>query len=324
MRTLPPQGGQRPGQRPQPIDTTATNVAPIRQQPAPPAAAQPRQAAQAPRSAAFGGGGLPPPPAGFDPNSGGGGGGGFVKRDDDYWRDHPLFEGTHHFTLYVNKIKWWGLDGYSVDFRVTEWDRATNRSGDNHGRPIAWQQSMMASKMWEWQNGDEKAGRAYGHFRHRLVTAYAACGWPEERWEVDDTIPQSEWQVDPRTGQKVPPRCPPWHQFFVHQLANGLVVPVVLAAEVVVERGREKWPEVRRLSVVTDSQRKVPFEAPLPYEVPPAVAAFHRWEVKETRTYTIPAKTAKNGYQYDAYDVEAAVLSQVQVGQVGLPTYKDL
>lgn len=314
MRTLPPQGGQRPPQ--QQSATQATNVAPIRQQPTPPATTQQsRSAAQAPRSAAFGGGGLPPPPPGFDPSAVGER---FVKRDDAYWDAHPLDAGSYNFVVYVSKIKWWGADGYSIEFKVSDWDRETNRptvhgyyrDGNgivHHGRPIAWQQSMMASKMWEYANGDEKAGRAYGHFRHKIVAAYTACGWPEERWEIDSGSP-----------------CPPWHQFFVHPLANGLVVPVVLAAEVVVERGREKWPEVRRLSVVTDSQRKVPFEAPLPYEVPPAVAAFHRWGVKETRTYTIPAKTAKNGYQYDAYDVEAAVLSQVQVGEVGLPTYKDL
>lgn len=249
------------------------------------------------KAPSIGGAGLPPPPPDVDTSEReGDGGGGYVKKDDAYWADHPLRAGTYEFFAYVSKVIWWGPDGVAVTFRVVDWDNATGRSREHHGRPIRWDQSMRAEMLERYASGDEKAKKAFAFWRRDIVGAYTACGFPEDVWEKKPD------------GSVVPP----WHLFFVHGCPDGTRVPIMLQIKVVVQPQREKFPNVRSIIRVNG-----PLQAPLPYDVHPPLAEFHAWRVKETRTINVPSK---------GYSTEVAVLDKDQfvMGHCGLATYKDL
>ncbi len=263
---------------------------PTHQSPTPQPVAPQRQAnpSQQHRPPAFGPGLAPADPS-VDTSSGGGGGG-YEKRDDAYWEAHPLSPGkdgaTYTFASYVSKIVWWNNGGVTVTCKVSDWDRDANRPREHHGRPIDWRQTAS-----DKQRASDKA---YAFWRADLVGAYTAGGWPEESW--------------PKNGEHP---APPWHLFFVHQAADGLMVPIMFGMEVRVtppRSGNGVFVNVKKVVPVPG-----PVQAPMPYEVPPGLAELHRWKVAEHRTFgasnTPSAKLDKD---------------QIPMAHLGMRTWKDL
>ncbi len=265
-------------------------------------AQQPAPARQAPQAQAPRGGGLPPPPAGWTPPAPGSGGG-FQKKTDKEWDAEPLRDGEHTFDMYVAKIVAWNSGGTTLTWRVNQWDRAANRSGAQHGRPVRWDQQPRKKVLEEYLANphDEKAAKRYGNWRHDIVSAYRDAGHPEESWPKD------------QAGNPVPP----WDRFFAVNV-GGVFVPVMFTVRMrawsMSSDGREPFRAVDVQSVTmikTDDGR--PFQAPLPYEVPEPVARAMRWIVAETRD--LPNNLAT-----------VAVIDRNSVGfpHNNMPTYKDL
>ena len=296
---------------PRTIGAPAGQAAPQRQQNAPAPtgaqqAARPNHAATPAAPASSRGGGLPPPPTNWTPPPPGSGNAG--KRTDKEWESYPLRDGEHTFDAYVSKIIAWNSGGVTVTLRVTQWDRAANRSGPDHGRPLRFDQQPRKKVLDEYlaNPNDQKAVDRYCNWRHDLVSAYLACGFPEDSWERD--------------GDDI---IPPWDRFFVRQ-HGGAVVPVVLSVTVRAwsmrdNTGRYSTPfhglDVKSMHVVETAQKQ-PFQAPLPYEVPVALANQHRWGIAETKTI-------------DKNNVPIAVVAVLDrnaltLPHAGLPTYKDL
>lgn len=272
-----------------------------------PAATQPRAAQpQSQRAPSLGGRGLPPAPPEVD-TSQRRGGGGFEKRDDDYWRAHPLRPGERAFAVcYVNKIIAWASGGVNVYARVSDWDANENRPGEHHGRPIDWAQNPHPRVLERMNSADpeEQAGgrKAYGYWRADLVRTYTGMGLPDTAWSQD-----AEGNVEV-----------PWYLFFVRQVGS-LVVPVCFGLTVTVtppNKGRSSFTNIVDGSMVTDSKGGW-VQAPLPYEVPPILADQHRWAIAERKWIG----KIENGPQ-----TEIAVLDRntVPVPHAGLTTWKDL
>lgn len=263
-------------------------------------------AAQSAQTSASRGGGLPPPPTGWSAPSPGAG---FKKRTDAEWDDYPLKDGEHTFDAYVSKIIAWSSGGVTVTLRVTQWDNnagPSGRSGPDHGRPLRFDQQPRKKVLDEYRANpnDQKAVDRYCNWRHDLVSTYVACGFPEDSWERD------------ADGNVVPP----WDRFFVRQHAGG-VVPVVLSVRVRAwsmrdNTGRYATPfhglDFKSMHVL-ETQQKTPFQAPLPYEVPVALANQHRWGVAETKAIG------------DNLAVVAVLdRNTLSMPHGNLPTYKDL
>jgi hypothetical protein len=231
-------------------------------------------------------------------------GGGFTKKTDKEWEADPLRDGDHEFDCYVAKIVAWTSGGVTVTLRVNQWDNSANRSEPQHGRPLKWDQQPRKRVLEDYlaNPGDEKAAKRYGNWRHDIVSAYRDAGYPEDQWPKD------------QDGNPVPP----WDRFFAVN-SGGVFVPVMFTVKV------RAWSmrgdnfatpfhglDVKSIVMIkTDEGR--PFQAPLPYEVPPAVAAALRWTVAETRTIGDNLATT-------------VVVDRNSVGfpHNNLPTYKDL
>lgn len=208
-------------------------------------------------------GGLPPLPSNWTPPSPGG----LTKRTDKEWDADPLAAGEHEFDAYVSKIVAWNAGGVTVTFRVSQWDREANRSGPQHGRPIRFDQQPRRAVLDAYLSdpNDEQAAKKYAYWRHDIVTAYTASGYPEDQWQRDAVGP-----------------VPPWDRFFVIA-AGGLSVPVMFRLKVRAWRGTTaSGVDVKSMSMIKTSDGR-PFQAPLPREVPPGLATLHRWTVVETR-----------------------------------------
>src|SRR5690606_23376845 len=105
---------------------------------------------------------------------------------------------------------------------------------------------------------------------------------------------------------------PPWWLFFVHQCPDGIVVPVVLSAKVVVQPKREKYPGVREIRVIRSSTDDRPFQAPMPYCVPASLADEHRWPIAEMKWFS------------DKAEVALPDRNAIPFPHAGLLTYKEL
>jgi hypothetical protein len=208
--------------------------------------------------------------------------------------------GTYHFDAFVNKVIEWAAGRESVVFRVNQWDRATNRSGPHHGRPIEWRQNMH-DKVIDRMSADNpdtedrgKAQFAYSRWRRDIVGLYTACGWPESDWAK---------------GEDGNPKAP-YDEFFAHQCKDGVFVPIMFRMTVVVEPKRERWPEIRALAPITVNGNFV--QAPMPFFLPPAAATRLGWTIADTDTW-------KDGTTVAKIDRESVIL-----GHLNLPTYKEI
>lgn len=233
---------------------------------------------------------LPPPPPGTEasvPRE---------RRDDAYWLEHPLKAGTYEWDMVVTKIVSWLSGGTTITFRVVQWDHAAFAPGPHHDRQITWDQArpeLVARFDLPGEEG-EKARRGYAAFRAALVSAYTACGWPEDQWPGAPDNP-----------------TPPFWLFFVHTCDDGTVVPVTLHAKVVVQPRRERWPIITEIRQILTSDGR-PFQAPLPYCVPEALAEEHRWGIAEMKWFSDKA--------------HVAVLDRESIAfpHANFPTYKDI
>lgn len=255
---------------------------------------------------------LPPPPADVDTSGGGGGGYEREKRDDAYWAAHPLRAGTFTIHWYVNKIMDWGVNGITVSLRGIDWDASINRPGPHHGRPLDWPQNMRAEIIARMSGDSEDAAtarRAFAYFRRDLVSNYVSLGRPEETWIKD------------ADGAVVPP----WYDFFVHRMPDGVVVPCVLRCRVGVQAKREKFPNLHDMTIVRSPDGS-PVQAPMPFEVVPYVAEVHGWRTTETREINVNGRTTDRGFRYDAFTTTVARVDRdaVPLGHLGLRTYKEL
>jgi hypothetical protein len=249
------------------------------------------------------GSGLPPPPQGWTPPAPGSGGG-FTKKTDKEWEADPLKDGDHEFDAYVAKIVAWNGGGTTITWRINQWDNSINRSGPQHGRPLKWDQQPR-KKVWDAfvaNPSDQKAQDRYYNWRYDLVSSYKDAGFPEDSWPKD------------QAGNPVPP----WDRFFTVN-SGGVFVPVMFSLKVRAWSMRGEGYatpfcglDVKSMTMIKDQAGR-PFQAPLPYEVPPSVAAAMRWPVSETRTIGDNLATV-------------AVVDRNSVGfpHNGMPTYKDL
>ncbi len=261
---------------------------------------------QSQRAPSFGGRGLPPAPPEVDTSSRGSGGS-FEKRDDEYWRAHPLKPGRHEFRVcYVNKIIAWASGGVNVYARVSDWNAHENRPGEHHGRTIDWAQNphpRVLERMSSADPGEAAAGRkSYAYWRADLVQTYTRLGLPDTAWAED-----SAGNVEV-----------PWPFFFVRPAGN-LHVPICFSLTVnrTVPSGRSSsFTNIVDGAQLTDSKSGW-VQAPLPYEVPPMLAEQHRWAIAERKFIG----KLENGPQ-----TEIAVLDRntVPVPHAGLTTWKDL
>jgi hypothetical protein len=286
------------------------------------ATAAPQQAANAPKT--FGGGPTqaattssagPPKPQAYASTSpfavsglpqatydGPEGGGGYEKRDEDYWSAHPLSPGDYTFVAYVRKAIMWGNGEVSVVFQAQQWDKQTNRPGDHHQRPVpdkwGWKQTIPPNVATD--------SPRYKRWRSELVGAYTAGGWPEETWEKD-----------PRTQGPVPP----WYRFFVHECADGSHVPIMLAVVCNVpppnrEKGTGLFCNVKKVVPIRIGDNAL-VQAPMPWEVTPDLAAFHKWKHGEVKQIV----SSKDGSVTQLVPLDK---DQFAVGHLGMTSWKDL
>lgn len=278
-----PKFGQKPASTPAAAPSTPT-TAPAR--PAPPM--QQRQPAPPPTPAA------PPARMGFgagipprDPNAGDGGGD-FEKRDADYWRAHPLKVGTYYFFAFVSKIVMWADGGVTLTLRVSEWDRDQRRPGEHHGRNISWPQGP-----------GNRSGDALNRWRAEIIKAYQAAGYADE----------TAW---PQSSDGAP--CPPWHEFWVQQMPDGLYVPCLLGIEVNVPPPREGMGLFTNVKKV--ARMDGPVQAPMPFELPEQVATLYGWRFGQERHITKDGRHLATTVPIDK--------DCVPLGHLGLKTYKDI
>lgn len=265
----------------------------------PPAASSPQAPSQqrAPAASPFArSGGLPP--ATYEGEVGSGN---FEKRDDDYWQAHPLSPGDYKFVAYVRKAIMWGSGEVSVSFQAQDWDTAANRPGPHHMRPVpdkwGWKQTIPPNVATD--------SPRYKRWRSELVGAYTAGGWPEDTWEKD-----------PTTGGPVPP----WYRFFIHECADGSHVPIMLAVVCNVpppnrEKGSGLFCNVK--AVVPIIINGAPVQAPMPWEVTPDLAAFHKWKHGEVKQ--IVSNKDSSVTQVVPLDKD-----QFAVGHLGMTSWKDI
>lgn len=282
-------GGSAP-----PPPSSAPSHAPVPPQasaPPPRPAVVPAAAPKGPRVLP-GAGTLPPPPPGTEasvPRE---------RRDDEYWQKNPLRAGTYEWDLVVVKIVSWLSGGTTITFRVVQWDNAAKAPGPHHDRQITWDQARpdLVNRFENPGEDGERARNGYAAFRGALVAAYTACGWPEDQWPGAPDNP-----------------TPPFWLFFVHTCGDGTVVPVTLHAKVVVQPKRERWPVITEIrQILTNENPARPFQAPLPYCVPEALAHEHGWPIGEMKWFSDKAHVA-------LLDREA-----IAFPHANLPTYKDL
>ena len=226
------------------------------------------------------------------------GSGNFEKRDDEYWSAHPLSPGDYSFVAYVRKAIMWGNHEVSVSFQAQEWDTQANRPGPHHMRPVP--------DKWGWKqtippNVSTDSPR-YKRWRSELVGAYTVGGWPESSWEKD---PQTQGPV------------PPWYRFFVHECADGSRVPIMLRVTVNVTFPRDGMGSFTNVkSVVPILVNGAPVQAPLPWEVTPDLAAFHKWKHGEVKQI--------NGKDGSVTQLVPLDKDQFAVGHLGMTSWKDL
>jgi hypothetical protein len=270
----------------------AQAATPPRPQQAPAASSQ-RASATSPFATA---GGLPP--ATYEGEVGSGN---FEKRDDDYWQAHPLSPGDYTFAAYVRKAIMWGSGEVSVTFQAQDWDKDANRPGPHHMRPVpdkyGWKQTIPPNVATD--------SPRYKRWRSELVGAYTAGGWPEDSWEVD-----------PTTQGPVPP----WYRFFVHEAADGSHVPIMLAVVCNVpppnrEKGSGLFTNVKKVVPVVINGAFV--QAPMPWEVTPDLAAYHKWKHGEVKQ--IVSNKDSSVTQLVPLDKD-----QFAVGYLGMTSWKDL
>lgn len=256
------------------------------------ASAQQRPPAVSPFASA---GGLPP--ATYEGEVGSGN---FEKRDEEYWQAHPLSPGDYTFLAYVRKAIMWGSGEVSVSFQAQDWDREANRPGPHHMRPVpdkwGWKQTIPPNVATD--------SPRYKRWRSELVGAYTAGGWPEDAWEKD-----------PRTNGPVPP----WYRFFVHECADGSHVPIMLAVVCNVpppnrEKGSGLFCNVKKVVPVIIEGALV--QAPMPWEVTPDLAAFHKWKHGEVKQIVDKAGVFTQLVPLDK--------DQFAVGHLGMTSWKDI
>lgn len=285
-------GKQGAGQLPAPTKTFgggAPAQRPATPQPQPAPARVTAQQANTPAASPFArAGGLPP--ATVEP----GDGGTREKRDDAYWADHPLGVGDHTFVCYVKAVLWSSSNEVSVKFQAQDWDRDTNRPGPHHQRPVpdryGWKQTARP--------GISEKG--YANWRRDLVASYTAGGFPEESWERD------------ASGGPVPP----WHRFFVHECPDGSHVPIMLAVvcNVPPPNGTSLFCNVKQVVPIYIDGK--PYQAPMPFEVHPDLAAFHKWRHGEVKQIAGKVGSVTQLVPLDR--------DQFALGHLGMATYKDI
>lgn len=253
-----------------------------------PASSSQRSPATSPFASA---GGLPP--ATYDGPEGGG------NRDDDYWQAHPLSPGDYTFVAAVRKAIMWGNGEVSVTFQAQEWDREANRPGPHHMRPVpdkwGWKQTIPPNVATD--------SLRYKRWRSELVGAYTAGGWPE-----------SSWEKDPSTQGPVPP----WYRFFIHECADGSHVPIMLLVSVNVTFPRDGMGSfINVKSVIPVLVNGAPVQAPMPREVTPDLAAYHKWKHGEVKQ--IVSNRDNSVTQLVPLDKD-----QFAVGHLGMMSWKDL
>lgn len=237
------------------------------------------------------------PPATYDGPEGGGGN--YEKRDDEYWAAHPLSPGDYSFFAYVRKAIMWGSHEISVSFQAQDWDTQANRPGPHHMRPVpdrwGWKQTIPPNVATD--------SPRYKRWRADLVGAYTAGGWPE-----------SSWEKDPTTQGPVPP----WYRFFIHECADGSHVPIMLRVSVNVTFPRDGMGSFTNVkSVVPILVNGAPVQAPMPWEVTPDLAAFHKWKHGEVKQ--IVSNKDSSVTQLVPLDKD-----QFAVGHLGMTSWKDL
>lgn len=243
------------------------------------------------------------PPATFEGEVGSGGN--FEKRDDDYWQAHPLSPGDYTFVAYVRKAIMWGNGEVSVVFQAQDWDKSqgqNGRPGPHHMRPVpdkyGWKQTIPPNVATD--------SPRYKRWRSELVGAYTAGGWPEETWEKD---PQTQGPV------------PPWYRFFVHECADGSHVPIMLAVVCNVpppnrEKGSGLFTNVKKVVPIRVGDNAL-VQAPMPWEVTPDLAAFHKWKHGEVKQIV----SNKDGSVTQLVPLDK---DQFSVGHLGMTSWKDL
>lgn len=292
------------GTNPTPVGTAPhAQPTPTPHQPTPQALTSGR--APPPRGAS-----LPPPPPDIDTS--GKGGGPREVRDDAYWAKYPLCVGSYTIHWCVNKIVDWGVNGITVVLKGIDWDASINGPGPHHLRPMEWPQTMRAEIIARMSGDTEdakKARKAFAYFRHNLVSNYVSLGRPEDTWVKDEA------------GNPVPP----WYDFFVHRMPDGVAVPCVLRSRVGVQAKREKFPNLHEMTIVRSPDGS-PVQAPMPFEVVPYVAEVHGWRTTETREINVNGRTTDKGFRYDAFTTSVVRVDRdaVPLGHLGLATYKGL
>lgn len=239
---------------------------------------------------------------------------GFEKRDDTYWKAHPFAAGTYDLDVHCNKIVDWSVGRLTIGLQVTQWDRndgPKGAPGPHHQRPIDWDHTRpdLLAKIANADHAPEegcdcpgcKGHRGLQYWRAEMIKAYLAAGYPEDTW--------------PKSQDGHP--MIPWWALLFHQCNDGVFVPVVLRATIAVQAGRQNWPTIRAIKRIVTEDGK-PFQAPMPYAVPPYLAEDMRWSVAEVKRWGTP-----DGFNGTA---EMAILDRngVALGHAGLPTYKDL
>ena len=143
----------------------------------------------------------------------------------------------------------------------------------------------------------------YKRWRSELVGAYTAGGWPESSWEKD---PQTQGPV------------PPWYRFFVHECADGSHVPIMLRVSINVTFPRDGMGSFTNVkSVVPILINSAPVQAPMPWEVTPDLAAFHKWKHGEVKQIV----SNKDGSVTQLVPLDK---DQFAVGHLGMTSWKDL
>lgn len=199
--------------------------------------------------------------------------------------------GYHKFIVSVNDIIPWHF-GDVVAFRV--------EFGPDRGRQIDWAQSEGTDK-----DGNAWSAKRASVWRSQLFGAYAAGGWTLE------PNPATGWPGWPKN--KAGASLPPYDAIFVHECADKVLVPVLLAIEVQVDADYEKYPKVLRVShYLIDG---TPVQAPMPRRTPPWLARQYKWVAADDVISTGSGhvvKVAKPDYK------------QVPLGHGGLKTYRQI
>lgn len=216
-------------------------------------------------------------------------GGGSYPRGDSFM---PLEAGEYDFIVSVNKVVPWHF-GTRLTLRVEH--------GNDRGRQLEWEQ-VPPEKLTSTE--------ALAVWRSTLFAAYAAGGWP---LEANESTGWPGWKRAPSGGN-----VPPYYLCCVTEAADLSHVPVLLSVHVSIRAGYEKFHRITAVRQHLDANGN-PVQAPLPYGVPPWMAAMHKWAgVRED----IVVKSGENAGK--AIPFTKLQFDQFKVGHCKMSTWRDL